>query len=418
MTSHQRSHVLRLSPYYLFPDRPLSRRELQYEPIGGMQVQITQLSEALDREGVAQTVVLPRRSGLPPQKQQRRITFRFLRLPVLPITTPSKGYAGLLLYWSGAVLAWCAWQAIRGRRATWDVIHVHCSELPWTYVTAVGAKALMGRPLVLTIHCSSIVTFEPSNALGRILGAVAAVAERYALTRADVVTVLTQRLANEYVERGLVELARIEVIPDGVDLTLFRPPSSDEDGIDGGPVVYCGRFAPEKGWADFVAAAAILRDAGHSDVRYVMFGDGNELTRCREELRTRQLEHQVSLVGHVGRSEIALGLGRAQVVVVPSHHEELGGTVLEALALGRPVVATSVGGLPEVISDANNGRLVPPCRPDAIAGAVADLLADSQLRRRLASAARDSVAAYDLCRTTELLVRCYERIQGVVGVED
>lgn len=392
--------VLRITPYYYFADRELTRRELQYEPIGGMQVQITQTTEDVDALGVPQTVLLPRRPAQPKRPQLgRHARARLLRLPVAPVRTRAKGYMGLLISWGLAVVTWCLAQRWRGRHRTWGVIHVHCSELPWTFMVAVAAGWIMRRPVILTVHCSAIVTFHPETLAGRLfLGPLARFAERIALRRAAAVVVLTDRIRKEYEARGLVPAERIRVVPDGVRLDRFAPGPAATDEPAGAPeqagppvVAYCGRFAPEKGWYDFVTAADELVNRRGFTGLFVMCGDGNELPHCRTELERRGLTDHVRLMGHLGRPEIAALIGSVQVVVIPSRHEELGGTVLEALASGRAVVATRVGGLPEVVRDGKTGLLVAARAPGEIADAVLRLVGDPEASARFGAAGREYV---------------------------
>lgn len=412
-----RLHVLRLTPYYYLPSRELTHRELQYEPIGGMQVQIMQTTEQLSALGARQSVVFPRRPGMPrTMRADERTRFELLSPPVAPIPTRSKGYIGLLVSWGLAVIGWCAGQRLRGRHRRYSLIHVHCSELPWTYLFAVAAKLLLSRPLLLTTHCSAIATFHPETLLGRLLAGPARVFERLAVRKADAIVVLTERVRLAYVELGLTTLDRVHVVPDGVRLEDFRlddaPGEEAWETAGETPVVlYCGRFAPEKGWEDYVAAAALLVRAG-ADARFVMCGDGNELERCRAKLRRLGIGGHVELRGHLERGEIARVMKQAAVVVIPSRHEEMGGTVLEAMAAGRPVVVTDVGGLPTVVGHGEAGLIVPPTDPPALAAAVRECLESPDLCTRLGKAGAERAAEYDLEAVTRRLLDVYLTVLG------
>jgi len=402
-------HVLRLTPYYYLPGRELTPRELQYEPIGGMQVQIAQTTAHVDHLGVRQTVLAPRRPGLPASMPVgRQGLLRLLRLPVAPIRTRSKGYLGLLASWGLSLLPWL----LRARsRREFSLVHVHCSELPWTYIVAVIAAAVLRRPLVITTHCSALFTCEPETVVGRARISPARAAERIAVGRAAAAVVLTERLRRAYVARELAPTERVHVVPDSVDRATFR--TSRPSPVRGGEVLYCGRFAPEKGWRDFVTAAWILQGLG-VDACFGMCGDGNELARCRVMIGRLGLGDRIALYGHLEREAVADAIRRASCVVVPSLHEELGGTVLEALASGRPVIATTVGGLPDLVSEGETGLLVPPGRPPELAAAIARLLADPGMRSRLGRAGEREAAQFDAARVARDLVRVYDRVMGGV----
>lgn len=419
MTSSERAgaaddlHVLRLTPYYYLAGRELTHRELQYEPIGGMQVQIMQTTEQLSALGVRQSVVFPRRPGMGGRLDpDERTRFELLTLPVAPIPTRSKGYIGLLVSWGLALVAWCVRQRLTGRARRFSVIHMHCSELPWTFLFAVAARWLLRRPLVLTVHCSAIATFHPETLLGRLLIGPARLFERMAVRRAEAVVVLTERVRGVYLKLGLTSPDRLHVVPDGVRLSHFRSDPAEPVAEPAEPtVLYCGRFAPEKGWADFVEAAALLVRRG-STARFVMCGDGNELKHCRAELDRLGIAGRVDLRGHLERAEIAREIKAATVVVVPSRHEEMGGTVLEALTAARPVVVTDVGGLPTVVDRGAAGQIVPPWDPPALAGAVQRYLDSPELRRRHGAAGALRAAGYDLQAVTRELIGVYELVTG------
>ncbi|MGZ6341014.1 MAG: glycosyltransferase family 4 protein [Candidatus Limnocylindrales bacterium] len=185
------------------------------------------------------------------------------------------------------------------------------------------------------------------------------------------------------------------VIPPGVDLTRFHPISPQERGSlrasngldpDARLAVYLGSLSRRKG-AD-VFAAAVLAAAGWQGV---LVGRGELAT----ELVTRY--PAVRQVGPVAPDEVPAWLQAADVVVVPSRREPLGLAAVEALACGVPVVASAVGGLREIICDAEAGLLVPPGDPAALTAAL-DRLADRALRSRRAAAARASVTRQDLER--------------------
>jgi glycosyltransferase involved in cell wall biosynthesis len=175
-------------------------------------------------------------------------------------------------------------------------------------------------------------------------------------------------------------------------------------------VLAAGRLSPEKGFGVLIEAAAeICRD--NSGAGVVLFGEGV----LRPELEARVAE--LGLAGRVVmpgfRTDLDSLIGAADVVVLPSFTEGLPNVALEASAAGVPVVATAVGGTPEVVRDDVTGYLVPPGRPAAIAAKVGDLLRDPILRTRFGTAAKEYMQS---AFTFDAQARAYlELIDTLIG---
>src|SRR6185503_4719271 len=148
-------------------------------------------------------------------------------------------------------------------------------------------------------------------------------------------------------------------------------------------------------------AAAQLGD----ELRYVFCGDGGE--RAALEKAAAGLAGRVVFAGF--RRDVAACLAAADVVAMPSLHEGLGVAALEAMAASRPVVASRVGGLAEVVVDGDTGVLVPPSDPPALAAGLTRLARDPGLRARYGAAGRARVlAVYSGARMAEGTLACYE----------
>jgi len=169
-------------------------------------------------------------------------------------------------------------------------------------------------------------------------------------------------------------------------LRAFFPSDSRVSQI----VLAAGRLSPEKGFGVLIEAAATICRANDA-CGVVLFGEG----ALRGELERRVVE--LGLVGRFVmpgfRSDLDSLIGAADVVVLPSFTEGLPNIALEASAAGVPVVATAVGGTPEVIADGESGFLVPPGQPGAIAAKVGELLRDPALRARMGAAGRELMRA-------------------------
>jgi glycosyltransferase involved in cell wall biosynthesis len=223
-----------------------------------------------------------------------------------------------------------------------DVVHAHW--LP----SALPALAT-GRPFVLQLWGSDV-------ALAHRLPPPA----RWLVRRARLVVCASEALAAQARALGARE---VRIVPSGVDVPDGVGPPDEPPHV-----LYVGRLSEEKGVRELAEAAR--------DLPLVVVGDG-------------PLRHLLpEAVGFVPHAELGPWYERAAVVVVPSRREGYGMAAREAMAHGRAVVATAVGGLPDAVEDGVTGLLVPPRDPAALRAALERLLADAALRERLGAAAR------------------------------
>lgn len=182
-----------------------------------------------------------------------------------------------------------------------------------------------------------------------------------------------------------IAAARIAVIPNGLDTDVFRPvlPPSRRRRV-----IVVSNLRPEKGHDVLIDAAVVILQR-FPDARFDLVGAGPELPAIRARLAARGIENAFTLLGQ--RDDVAALLAGADIAVLPSRTESLPNSVLEAMATGLPVVASAVGGIPDVIDDGRTGRLVPAGDPSALASAICGLMDDPSVGTRLGGAARAEV---------------------------
>jgi glycosyltransferase involved in cell wall biosynthesis len=162
---------------------------------------------------------------------------------------------------------------------------------------------------------------------------------------------------------------------------LGRAPSS--------PVIASvGRLSAEKGHADLLEALAIVSAKG-CRMSAVLVGDGPERPRLEQQIRELGLEGWVHMPGYLAHPERILE--ESDLAVLPSHTEGLPNAALEALIMGVPVLATRVGGTPEVVQDGETGRLVEPHSPPALAAALLEFAAEPARWKQMAARGRETV---------------------------
>lgn len=215
---------------------------------------------------------------------------------------------------------------------------------------------------------------------------------RHTLERSTLVIALSEGWAGFL--RGFAPRARVTVVPNAVALppdcaTGTGAGHAGLAGAEPGRVLFLGRLEAAKGVTELLDAAALLAPR-FPHLRLVLAGAG-ETQAWRQAAQARGIAGLVELPGWLDGAARDAELARAAVFCLPSHAEGLPMSLLEAMAAGRAVVASAVGGIPEALRDGENGLLVPPRDAQALADALARVLADDALRDRLGHAARATI---------------------------
>jgi L-malate glycosyltransferase len=205
--------------------------------------------------------------------------------------------------------------------------------------------------------------------------------QRYTYAAAHRVVANSEAAADRLRLEGIPS-SKIRVIPNGVDLAAF-PPRVYSDRPRRIAVVACLR---EEKRVDVLLDAVPAILARHPDAELVVAGDGERRADLEAQARRLGLLDRCRFLGH--RDDVPAVLAAADVFVLPSRSEASPNSVIEAMAAGLPVVATSVGGIPELVTDGRTGRLVPPGDPSALAQALVDLLDHPGHAAELGRAAR------------------------------
>jgi len=226
----------------------------------------------------------------------------------------------------------------------------------------------------------------------------------------------SQRIANRLSEELDIPASRVTCVSTGVDLARFSPEVKgtlrDELGLrpDVALVGMISVLRSWKGHATFLEAAAELLKSSKRPVRFVIAGDGPGREELTAKIVQTPWKDHVTLLGH--RADVPNVLASLDVLVLPSYaHEGIPQIILQAEAMSRAVVATTVGGIPEVVEDGVTGLLVPPRNSDALAEKIGALLDDSDLRSRLGKAARENIERHhSLDAMGERLLALYEEL--------
>lgn len=287
--------------------------------------------------------------------------------------------------------------AARGRLA---LVHAHsasrASFLRKSMFLAVGRA--VGAPTLFHLHGSEFHLFMEREA-----GPVLRWWIRRTLERSSAVIVLAPTW--QRIIRRIAPGARIMVVPNPVELC---PDTSDPGPGESHRVLFLGLIELRKGVFDLVAAVARLATE-FPDLKLAVAGAG-QLHRLRQVAAMHGVTSRLEILGWITPEQRAQELKRAAVLALPSYNEGLPMALLEAMAAGRPVVTTHVGGIPDVVHHEQEGLLVEAGDIAGLTAALGRLMRDGDLRQRLGRQARLSARAYSVDMVLERVSQIYESL--------
>ena len=261
------------------------------------------------------------------------------------------------------------------RREEIDLVHSHMYRAE---VVGTRAAVAAGTPVIMaTVHSSRVRAPSDVSLLASLTPSM------------DRLIVPSESIQRKVVAEGRVG-ARFAVIPNGVDLSRFASPAPRcafrrEFGVPSHALLLgvVARLEPEKGHQFLLDAMPIIL-RGAPDTWLAIVGEGSSLAALRAQASSLGVAERVVFTGR--REDVSALTADLTVAVLPSVREAQGISILEAMARRVPVVASAVGGIPEVVTSGVDGLLVPPADPAALAEAVLRLLRDEALRRRIGEA--------------------------------
>jgi len=285
-----------------------------------------------------------------------------------------------------------------------DLVHSH---------TPLAPVIRTDLPQVATVHTSIVEDIKhvhgwsPRETMSRVTYSVSSrrlVANQ--IDAADRITTVSERVSGELAEHYGADDAT--VVGNGVDADQFQPSTGSDERY----VLFVGRLDYPKGVPDLLEAAKSV--VKNHDVKFVITGKGPQREQLEQQVKRLGIEDDIEFSGYVSRARQISLYQNSTAFALPSHYEGLPTVLLEAMACGAPVVATTVGGCPEVIEDGENGLLVSPKDPPALSNAIDTILSDTELRTRMSRNARQTILdRYTWDEITDRFEREYRLATGV-----
>jgi len=267
-----------------------------------------------------------------------------------------------------------------------DIVHIH-SPLSPLISTSLPIIATIHTPMLIDTKKRTDETKDIRARIEQLIGRyISFHIEMDLIERANKITTVAHSVAMELREYGL-NSKDVEVIGNGVDEKIFTP---IKNKVDEKYILYSGRLDYRKGLFDLIESSKIICQV-HPELSFVITGKGILVDKLKRRVNESGLKNNFNFVGFVSREKLIQLYQQATIYVLPSHYEGLPTVLLEAMACGCPVVATSVSGNLDVLTQDHDGILVPPKSPDKIAEAVLKLLDDEKMMNTLGINARNTI---------------------------
>ncbi|MBM4065248.1 MAG: glycosyltransferase family 4 protein [Planctomycetes bacterium] len=294
-------------------------------------------------------------------------------------------------------------------RSRYDIVHCHTSK--GGFIGRLAARMANVKCIIYSPHGD---IFE--GYFGEIKTRFFIWLERFSARFTDKIITLTKSGIGPYLKAGIGQKSQFDYIYNGIDVESLEKRKVDriqkrqELGIENEYflIVTAGRLVPVKGQTYLISALAqVITEI--PNIRLVLLGDGELRGELSGQVKTLGLEKQVLFPGM--RSDVPEIISCGDLFVLPSVNEGFGVVLLEAMAMGCPIVATNVGGVPEVVLDGETGILVPPGDPVELAGGIIQLLKDTSLAVKMAECGYQRLkACFDIRETVSKTEHLYKEL--------
>jgi L-malate glycosyltransferase len=322
------------------------------------------------------------------------ISFLPAEIPNVPVHVVPKALGGKIDF-----ILRIRWVEEKIREIHPDLLHAH-------YATSFGFLGALSdeHPFILSAWGSDIFSFPRKTPFHRYL-------LQWILGKANFLCSTSYVMAEEmrlYIEKDKA----IEVIPFGVDVELFSPPKNEGPVLPGKVVFGVAKYLqPVYGLDLLLKAFAQLEEKEPGRALLRIAGAGPELWRLQALASKLNIASQVEWIGAIPNTEVSEFYQNLDVVVVPSRKESFGVTAVEGSACARPIIASRVGGLPEVVIDQETGIMVEPENVDALAQAMEHLMQHPEERQRMGRNGREFVLKhYDWQHNVSQMEEVYRKL--------
>ena len=343
--------------------------------LAGTEIATYNLADHLARRGHEVHILTSHDAGLPEFSEENGFYIH-------RIAWPKIRFVGVITFWAKICL--------KIQKIKPDIVH---SQSLLYGIPAVVAKKTLKIPYVVWGQGSDV--YLP--------GRFTRMTSKPILQNADAVLALTEDMKEKM--REIYE-REISIVSNGIDLEGFKISPGGKERDSAKTIIFVGRLHPVKGVQYLIEAMATVHQE-MPDVKLVIVGDGAERSRLEELAEILDLKSCIQFAGQVPQERIPQMMHQADVFALPSLSESFGIVNLEAMAAGLPIVATNVGGIPDIVEDGVNGYLVNAKNPDEIADRILMLMQNSEMREKISANNREKAELHTWDRIAGTVERVY-----------
>ncbi len=320
----------------------------------------------------------------------------------------------------------------RCKNLQYNIIHSHY----WlSGLAALELQKTWQAPIIQMFHTLAAMKNRVARAPEEGASKLRLDSEQRLLAEADRIIAATQAELAQLQWLYHADTSRITVVPPGVDISRFYPIPKDEAlAFIGSPakqcmLLYVGRVEPLKGIDTLMEAMAIMKRRGFLDLYPLCLAVIGGDPEASPQQISAEMERLQALRDSLGIGDVIMFLGQqdqdtlqyfysaSEIVVVPSHYESFGMVALEAMACGKPVVASETGGLAFLVKDGETGFHVPAANPNALADRLMELMQDDELRSKLGKQAAEYAKGFAWPFVADQILETYAAVLAAIENE-
>lgn len=360
-----------------------------YPPyVAGAEIHAHYVSNKLAEDGHTVNVI----SVAPRKQAQHRVRTAFRHSTVRLWRSPFGNLSYILKAFSLGYLL----------RNQYDVIQIHIADIPM--IPAFLISSILRKPYAVTCHGSDIRLLHKRASIR--------IWQSFLLLKASHVFAVTNEIKNILVREYRLPLERVSLVPNGYDEEIVKQLRSKSERTTcerTARLVFLGSLRRVKDPLNLIEAFHLISQR-MDNVHLEIVGDGNLRSAVERKIDSYKLQDKVTLHGMLCHKRALEILSSSDIYILTSLSEGLPTSLIEAMALGKAVVATNVGGVPEVVRNGENGLLAPPGLPERLAQSVEKLLGNEELAANLRKEAVESVKDYSWRRVAETYQTIYQEI--------